>query len=74
MIIILSRTQRPIGCRISISQWFSMYDKIDSLLIRFINERYKTGVSLGDFKSRIDIIDYILDKEQGLIQRIQPFN
>jgi hypothetical protein len=51
-----------------------MYDKIDSLLIRFINERYKTGVSLGDFKSRIDIIDYILDKEQGLIQRIQPFN
>ena len=47
-------------------QWFSMYDKIDSLLIRFINERYKTGVSLGTFKSREDIIDYILDKESTI--------
>jgi hypothetical protein len=47
-------------------QWFSMYDKIDSQLIRFINERYKAGVSEGDFKSREDIIDYILDKEEAI--------
>jgi hypothetical protein len=37
-----------------------------SLLIRFINERYKTGVSEGDFKSIKEIIDYILDKESSL--------
>ena len=49
-------------------QWFSDYGKIDLLLVRFMNERYKTGVSVGNFKSRIDIIDYILDKEQGLIE------
>ena len=48
--------------------WFSEYDKIDFQLIRFINDRYKTGVSEGDFKSREDIIDYILDKEQGLFE------
>jgi hypothetical protein len=47
-------------------QWFSDYDKIDPLLVRFINERYKTGVSVGNFKSREDIIDYILDKESTL--------
>ena len=47
-------------------QWFEYYDKIDPLLIRFINERYKTGVSMGNFKSRKDIIDYILDKESSL--------
>jgi len=47
-------------------QWFEYYDKIDPLLIRFINERYKTGVSDGNFKSRGEIIDYILDKENSL--------
>jgi hypothetical protein len=44
-------------------QWFEYYDKIVPLLVRFINDRYNTGVSVGDFKSREDIIDYILDQE-----------
>jgi len=52
-------------------QWFSDYDKIDPLLVRFINERYKTGVSVGNFKSREDIIDYILDKESTLSSQQQ---
>jgi hypothetical protein len=47
-------------------QWFDNYDKIDPLLVRFINERYKTGVSVENFKSREDIIDYILDKESTI--------
>lgn len=47
-------------------QLYSYYDKIDPLLIRFINERYKTGISLENFKSREEIIDYILDKEERL--------
>jgi hypothetical protein len=50
-------------------QWFEYYDKIDPLLIRFINERYKTGVSDGNFKSRGEIIDYILDKENSLFSQ-----
>lgn len=49
-------------------QLYSHYDKIDPLLIRFINERYKTGVKNEDFKSTQEIIDYILDKEQDLVE------
>ena len=44
-------------------QWFEYYDKIVPLLIGFINDRYKTGVSVGNFKTTKDIIDYILDQE-----------
>ena len=47
-------------------QWFENYDKIVPLLIRFINERYKTGVTEGNFKSIQEIIDYILDQEEAL--------
>jgi hypothetical protein len=50
--------------------WFSHYDKIDSLLIHFINERYRTGVSEGNFKSMKEIIDYILDKENDLLDHL----
>lgn len=47
-------------------QWYSHYDKIVPLLIRFINQRYKTTMSEGNFKSIPEIIDYILDQEQAL--------
>ena len=42
------------------------------LLIRFINQRYKTSVKDEDFTSTQEIIDYILDKEQGLLENPRP--
>jgi len=44
--------------------WY-LDDNIDLLLIRFMNQRYKTGVRAEDFKSTSDMIDYILDKESA---------
>ena len=46
--------------------WPFYNSKLNSVLIRFVNQRYKTGVREGDFKSTKEIIDYILDKEEAL--------
>jgi hypothetical protein len=42
--------------------WY-LDDNIDLLLIRFINQRYKTGVGVEHFQSTRDIIQNILDRE-----------
>jgi hypothetical protein len=46
--------------------WPFYNSKLNGILIRFINERYKTGVSEGNFHSIQEIIDYILDREEAL--------
>jgi hypothetical protein len=46
--------------------WPFYNSKLNGILIRFVNQRYKTGVQEGDFKSTKEIIDYILDKEEAL--------
>jgi hypothetical protein len=54
--------------------WFLDHN-IDVVLIGFINGRYKTGVSIANFTTTEDIIDYILDKEESLydsLNRPQP--
>jgi hypothetical protein len=47
------------------------YDsKINSYLIRFINKRYKTSVQWGGLKSTREILDYILDEENALLDSL----
>jgi hypothetical protein len=41
-----------------------------SRLTRFINRRYHAGVKKEDFKSTQDIFDYILDKENALLDSL----
>jgi hypothetical protein len=38
-------------------------NKSENLIIKFINNRYQTHFTIQDFKSGIDMIDYILDHE-----------
>jgi hypothetical protein len=44
--------------------WY-LDDNIDLLLIRFMNQRYKTDVRVQDFTSTKNILFYILDKENA---------
>ncbi|HEV2481499.1 MAG TPA: hypothetical protein VGS79_17635 [Puia sp.] len=46
--------------------WPFYNSNLNGILIRFINQRYKTGVKEEDFKSTKEAIDYILDKEEAL--------
>ena len=48
------------------TQWPFYNSKINIVLTRFINQRYKTVVQWGDFTSTQEILDYILDKESTL--------
>ena len=48
--------------------WY-LDDNIDLLLIRFVNGRYKTGVTKGNFNTTKDIIDYILGEESSLFSQ-----
>jgi hypothetical protein len=43
-------------------------DGLDDPLIRFIHKRYKTNVSIANFKSTADVCNYIVEKE---IERIK---
>jgi hypothetical protein len=47
------------------TQWPFYNSRINILLTRFIDERYKTSVQAEDFKSTQEIFDYILDKEKS---------
>jgi len=41
---------------------------LDAPLIRFIHKRYKTNVSIDDFKSTADVCTYIVEKESERIK------
>ena len=41
---------------------------LDAPLIRFIHKRYKTNVSIDDFKSTADVCTYIVEKENERIK------
>jgi hypothetical protein len=43
--------------------WFFHNGKMDYLLIRFINKRYKTSFKEEDFRATKDMIQFILDRE-----------
>jgi hypothetical protein len=41
---------------------------LDAPLIRFVHKRYKTNVSIDDFKSTTDVCTYIVEKENERIK------
>ena len=45
---------------------YKVRDRPAELILKFINDRYHKSFKLADFKTRMDMINYILDKETSV--------